>query len=65
MSFSDLAAALLAFNGTRSIDDLASWLRKEAPARAHELTKALSVEALLADAPLCSCLTMPVSAPRH
>ena len=61
----DIAAALLAFNGTRSIEELVSWLREEAPARARELTKALSVEALLSDVPLCSCLTMPVSAPRH
>ena len=61
----DLAAALLAFNGTRSIDELVSWLRQEAPARACELTKALAVEASLADVPPCSCLTTPVSASRH
>ena len=61
----DLAAALLAFNGTRNIEELAGWLRKEAPARARELTKAMLVEASLGDAPLCSCLTMPVSAARH
>ena len=62
----DLAAALLAFGAVRDVNELTSWLRKEAPARAGELMKAVAnCKDALADAPVCSCLSMPEPATWH
>jgi hypothetical protein len=62
----DLAAALIAFGAVRSVDELAAWLRKEAPGRALELVKAVAnCKDALADAPICSCLSMPEPATWH
>lgn len=62
----DLAAALLAFGGVRSVGELTGWLHKELPGRARELQKAVAeVEGALADAPLCSCLSAPPAAIWH
>jgi hypothetical protein len=62
----DLAAALLAFGGVRSADELAAWLRKEVPARARELAKAVAAsKGSFSDVPLCSCLSTPAGAIWH
>jgi hypothetical protein len=62
----DLAAALIAFGSVRSADDLAQWLRREAPARAAELAKTVAgMKSSIGDAPLCSCLTTPEAASWH
>ena len=62
----DLAAALIAFGGVRSVDELAAWLRKEAPARARELAKTVaSMKVPIGDAPVCSCLSTPEAAGWH
>jgi hypothetical protein len=56
----DLAAALMAFGAVRNVDELAAWLRREAPARARELGRAVADMRLpIGDAPVCSCLTTP------
>jgi hypothetical protein len=60
----DLAAALIAFGAVRNVEELAAWLRKEAPARAHELTVAVS-KASLADTPPSACLHTPIEATWH
>jgi hypothetical protein len=62
----DLAAAIIAFGGVRTIDDLAEWLRKEAPARARELIRAVAAsEGAFSDIPPCSCLGTPEPASWH
>jgi hypothetical protein len=62
----DLAAALIAFGAVRNVDELAAWLRREAPARARELGRTVaSMKAPIGDAPLCSCLTTPGAASWH
>jgi hypothetical protein len=62
----DLAAALLAFGAVRDVNELASWLRKEAPGRARELMKAVANrKGTLGDAPVCLCLSMPEPATWH
>jgi hypothetical protein len=62
----DLAAALIAFGAVRSVDELVAWLRKEAPARALELVKAVAnMKAPIGDAPPCSCLSTPAAATWH
>jgi hypothetical protein len=62
----DLAAALIAFGAVRSVDELAAWLRREAPARARELAKAVAnMKAPIADAPVCSSLATPEPASWH
>jgi hypothetical protein len=62
----DLAAALLAFGAVRNVEELVHWLRKEAPARARELSKAVSARrGALSDAPPCSCLSTPAAASWH
>jgi hypothetical protein len=61
----DLCAALLAFGGERDIEELIAWLRKELPARARELAKAVSASIKLTDVPLCSCLATPEPATWH
>lgn len=61
----DLAAALIAFNGVRNVDDLVSWLREELPARAKELAKAVSASVKLDELPPCSCRGTPEPASWH
>jgi hypothetical protein len=62
----DLAAALLAFGGVRSVGELTLWLHKELPGRARELAKAVAGgRGALADAPVCSCLATPEGATWH
>jgi hypothetical protein len=55
------ASARLAFGAVRSVDELTAWLRKEAPARARELMRAvLNSKAPIAGAPV----RVPVDASR-
>ena len=62
----DLCAALLAFGGVRSVDELTQWLHKELPGRARELQKAVAEsKGRSADAPLCACLSTPEAATWH
>lgn len=61
----DLTAGLIAFGGVRNVEELTEWLRQEAPSRACELTKAMSVDAHLGDAMPCRCLSTPQPAAWH
>jgi hypothetical protein len=62
----DLAAAIVAFGGVRNIDELVQWLRKEAPARARELEKAVAASnGAFDDVQPCSCLGAPEPAIWH
>jgi hypothetical protein len=62
----DLCAALIAFGAVRNVDELAAWLRAEAPARAAELAKAVvNSRGAFRDAPVCACLSTPQVATWH
>jgi hypothetical protein len=66
LSFSISPPRLLAFGAVRNMEELVHWLRKEAPARARELTKAVAAsKGAFSDAPPCSCLSTPQAASWH
>jgi hypothetical protein len=57
---------LIAFGAVRDVNELVHWLRKEAPARARELGRAVAnSKGGFSDIPSCSCLSTPATVSWH